>query len=440
MAWQSPVSSSSAGTIDLGESDDLFLAAQVAYTVAAGLALSADGSNQSIIILGTLAGRFGAWMGNDIGLDGGNLLDVRAGGRLQAFESFAIRFYGSGTTENAGTISSLNGNAVEVRNSNLTNPGSLIINTGLIEGGVTGIDINASVATSTRVLNSGTITGAVRAYFDASTAAQRDTIINTGLIDGDVLLRDGDDVFDSRNGRFNDRVDGGAGNDRLYTGAGAQTLNGNDGNDTLIGGAGGDRFVGGIGFDIVSYSSATSGVTANLLTGGTRGDADGDVFERTIIMSSIFVDIEGLSGSAFGDNLTGSNAANRIVGGAGNDVLNGGAGNDTLFGQAGRDSFLFNTTLGSANVDRISDYRPADDTIRIDNAVFVGIGATGALATSAFRANTTGQAGDTSDRIIYNTGNGALYFDADGSGAGGRALFAFVAPGLAMTAAEFLVV
>jgi Ca2+-binding RTX toxin-like protein len=90
-------------------------------------------------------------------------------------------------------------------------------------------------------------------------------------------------------------------------------------------------------------------------------------------------------------------------------------------------------------VDQVTDYNVAADRIEIDNAVFTGL-ATGTLAASAFRANAAGQATDASDRIIYDTDNGHLYFDADGNAGGGRVRFAILDPGLAMVAAEFLVV
>ncbi len=40
--------------------------------------------------------------------------------------------------------------------------------------------------------------------------------------------------------------------------------------------------------------------------------------------------------------------------------------------------------LGASNVDTISDFNVAQDTIQADNAIFTGLGGAGALAASAF--------------------------------------------------------
>jgi Ca2+-binding RTX toxin-like protein len=39
----------------------------------------------------------------------------------------------------------------------------------------------------------------------------------------------------------------------------------------------------------------------------------------------------------------------------------------------GNDNFVFNTSLGAGNVDRITDFREAQDSVRLDDAVFTGL-------------------------------------------------------------------
>ena len=138
-------------------------------------------------------------------------------------------------------------------------------------------------------------------------------------------------------------------------------------------------------------------------------------------------------------NGTGNALANRLTGNGAANMLNGGTGADTLAGGAGHDTFLFNTALSATNVDRITDFVMVDDTIRLENAVFTGL-SVGALAANAFTANMSGLATDVSDRVIYETDTGRLYFDADGTGASQRVLFAVLDTGLAMTAADFAVI
>jgi serralysin len=101
-------------------------------------------------------------------------------------------------------------------------------------------------------------------------------------------------------------------------------------------------------------------------------------------------------------------------------------------------SFAFTTALGAGNVDRLVDFSGADDTIRLDDAIFTAIGSPGALDANAFVTGTA--AADASDRIIYNSGTGQLYYDADGTGAGAAVQFATLDAAPALAAGDFLVI
>ncbi|HYD12453.1 MAG TPA: hypothetical protein VEC11_06370, partial [Allosphingosinicella sp.] len=70
--------------------------------------------------------------------------------------------------------------------------------------------------------------------------------------------------------------------------------------------------------------------------------------------------------------------------------------------------------------------------------IFAAIGAPGALDANAFV--TGAAAADASDRIIYNSLTGQLFYDADGNGAGAAIQFATMSPGLTLTASDFQVI
>ncbi|NJM31450.1 MAG: hypothetical protein HC855_16425 [Rhizobiales bacterium] len=133
---------------------------------------------------------------------------------------------------------------------------------------------------------------------------------------------------------------------------------------------------------------------------------------------------------------TGSALANAIAGNNGNNLINGMLGSDSLSGGLGIDNFYFTTALGPANIDRIADFTPADDLIRLDDAVFTGM-SLGYLRAAAFHVGTA--SADASDRIIYDSATGMVYFDADGLGGAAQTAFAKLSAGLALTTADFYV-
>ncbi|MEZ0171745.1 hypothetical protein [Microvirga sp. TS319] len=145
-----------------------------------------------------------------------------------------------------------------------------------------------------------------------------------------------------------------------------------------------------------------------------------------------------IAGTGIRDVLFGLGGNDTLRGNAGNDTLNGGAGNDVLTGGADRDTFVFNTALKARmNVDRITDFRPVDDTINLENAVFRGLTRTGTLSKAAFHIGAA--AHDRDDRIVYNKITGALLYDADGNGKGAAIQFATLAKGLGVTNLDFVV-
>ena len=137
-------------------------------------------------------------------------------------------------------------------------------------------------------------------------------------------------------------------------------------------------------------------------------------------------------------NLTGNALAQTIIGNAGANALRGAAGNDTLTGGAGADDFIFNTALGATNIDGITDFVAGLDDMLLRDTMFAGIGV-GALAANEFHAGASGQAQTVNTRIIYETDNGNLWYDADGTGGILRVQFGDLAAGLGITASDFAV-
>jgi Ca2+-binding RTX toxin-like protein len=139
-----------------------------------------------------------------------------------------------------------------------------------------------------------------------------------------------------------------------------------------------------------------------------------------------------------GDDVIRGRAGNDMIdAGKGDDLLYGGTGSDKLIGGAGSDYFVFDTKAGHRNIDTITDFSTAGDMIVIDHLIYRGIGPTGDLDANAFYVSTTGRAHDRSDRIIYDSKSGELFFDADGNGKGDAVHFATLHAHLKLTAADF---
>lgn len=323
-----------------------------------------------------------------------------------------------------------------------------------------GIDtIVYSGAESTRInLNPGYFSSLSEAIRFSNGSTSRDTVtIGPGVVIENATGGSGNDTLTGNGfanvlngGAGNDTLYGGYGNDTLLGGVGNDRLNGSVGNDRLNGGAGGDRMYGGAGNDVYYVDS-----TADIVDESVSGSGGIDAVLSTISFSlsdkaRVLGTAENLTlsgttavfgvGNSLNNVIAGNGIANLLDGGAGNDMLNGGLGNDTLIGGAGKDTFLFNSKLGSTNVDTISGFVAADDTIRLENAIFTALKQVGTLAPSAFVRNTTGFAQDASDRIIYETDTGWLNYDYNGNASGGNVHFARIGTNLALSNADFYVV
>lgn len=234
--------------------------------------------------------------------------------------------------------------------------------------------------------------------------------------------------------RYSDEIFGSKYNESITGAEGHDVLDGRGGTDTLD----------------YSWETGTRGVKVNLAKGygyDTFGDRDTVSNFEFVIGTNSNDALTGnekankLTGGYGNDTLTGLSGADTLSGGDGNDVLSGGTGKDVLTGGAGYDVFVFDAALSaSTNIDTVSDFSVVSDTIRLENSIFTKLTGTGVLTAAQFSSNAAGTAKDTSDRIIYESDTGKLFYDSNGSASGGSVQFAQLSKGLALTAADFYII
>jgi Ca2+-binding RTX toxin-like protein len=245
-----------------------------------------------------------------------------------------------------------------------------------------------------------------------------------------------------KGGPGDDALKGGAGGDKLYGGAGDDRLEGGSWSDTMAGGTGNDvYFVDNIGDRVIEaagegadkvYTRVDYALDAGQAIELLRADAG--TTGLTLTGNELRNTLEGGEGD---DRLYGKGGGDKLRGGAGDDFLDGGRWSDTLTGGTGADTFAFASAFaGGSNVDTVADFAPGIDVIQLDRTWFAGL-SLGQLAAAQFA---TGAATASGPQIVYDTTTGALFFDSNGSASGGRAQFAQLSPGLALTANDFSVV
>jgi serralysin len=227
-----------------------------------------------------------------------------------------------------------------------------------------------------------------------------------------------------------------------HAGTAAINLGGNELNNVIYGNAGANILYGkggadwleGFGGDDFYYVDSAGDMVVEGASGGNDrvfASADYTLYagQAVEILSTDWN--AGTAAIALGGN----ELANTIYGNDGNNILYGKGGADTFYGRGGADTFLF-ITLGAGDIDTILDFASGTDKIALYQTAFTAMSA-GSLNASAFVTGTA--AGDADDRIIYNSATGALFYDADGSGAGAAMQFASVTPGMTLSASDFVV-
>ena len=206
------------------------------------------------------------------------------------------------------------------------------------------------------------------------------------VISTDVATTNADDTFSREDFSPGNKVifaEGGNDSISLSGVAGNHYINGGAGSDILFGGSGADKIDGGSDDD-------------NLV--GGNGD----------------------------DILFGSSGKDILIGDNGNDYLQGDSGDDILTGGAGSDKFAFATgskfDIRELGVDIINDFTPDQDKIQLSKYTFTALSNSvfpTALDSADFATVTNDSlAAVSSAKIVYNSVNGSLFYNPNGSADG----------------------
>jgi serralysin len=127
------------------------------------------------------------------------------------------------------------------------------------------------------------------------------------------------------------------------------------------------------------------------------------------------------------------------VGGSGADTLIGNDASNTLTGNAGSDKFLFNAAIdGTKNVDTITDFRPGEDKLYLNAAVFSALDS--AKLTQSLVSGTGITPSSSAQHLLYDTATGILSYDADGNGSTAAIRFAKLSGAPKLTAGDIQIV
>ncbi|MBW4682575.1 MAG: calcium-binding protein, partial [Microcoleus vaginatus WJT46-NPBG5] len=148
-------------------------------------------------------------------------------------------------------------------------------------------------------------------------------------------------------------------------------------------------------------------------------------------------------GNALNNYIAGNSENNDLWGSTGDDTITGGAGSDVLTGGTGADYFTFYSS--SEVSDTITDFIWEEgDKFAVSASGFGGglittSGTTpGDLHSSQFVIGAA--PASSSERIIYNSSTGAVYFDEDGTGATAQIQIATLSPYLNLISSDFQVI
>ena len=225
-------------------------------------------------------------------------------------------------------------------------------------------------------------------------------------------------AYQISSGTGNDIVSGGAGNDALSSGVGDDVIQANGGNDTIDAGAGDDTVLGGVGNDTIQAGDGIDVVNAGLGNDQARGGEGNDTLFGGPGDDMLYGD-EGndtIVGGAGADDIFGGAGSDSLRGGSDDDILDGGAGRDVYRGGPGSDTFVFGPgSTGVGQLDRILDFKPGEDEIKLSRALLPGSGLGSELGEENFAIVRDISQGVSSDAVvIYERKTGIVYYNAPG--------------------------
>ncbi|MBE9220734.1 choice-of-anchor L domain-containing protein [Dolichospermum flos-aquae] len=288
----------------------------------------------------------------------------------------------------------------------------------------------------------------------------------------------------------------GTGNINGTGNAGNNVITGNSGDNTLTGRAGNDTYVFSVanalgadtiveaaneGIDTIDFSDPKTNIAGpvNMNLGITTQQSvtvsnlkltlsAGNVIENAIggagndlITGNALNNL--LQGGSGNDQLSGQNGNDILMGGPGADILTGGNGNDTLWGGSsgsnintnfdileggnGNDTFWFKRDYSSSSspslgLSSIRDFVKGQDKIALSKASFNAISIdSGDLSATDFAQVTDDALATFSNaRIVYSQSTGYVFYNSNGSAAGGESRFAKVDPGITLDRNDFTVI
>ncbi len=275
---------------------DLFVGTGVVIASFDVDAISGTGVGQRVTVSGTVQG------GNDgIHLTGNDaVVIVNAGGvvRGSGDGDDCIDIEGTnGTVINRGTLTGDYGiySSATAGTFNAINYGTILaITNGIAIGG----------EQNSLIRNFGTIVAETFGSFDGNSL--HDTVFNRGTMVGDIILREGNDVYNGLNGRVIGMIFGGDDNDFFRAGSRAETIDGGNDTDTLDFRAGS-----GVRVDLNNVLDNT-------------GNAKGDIYTSIERVLGSIKGADALRGDNNATNLYGNGGADKLIGNGGNDLLSGG--------------------------------------------------------------------------------------------------------------------